>query len=212
MPTVTVRGSARADVDPDRVRLTVLLSADGADGPEALAGVTSRSAAATEVLDAYELLARRPAGVSVQPRWNDRGEVTGQTAQRLVVVEARADGPLGELLARLVDVPGTTVQGAEWLVDDTNPARSRLREAAVGDALSRAGDYARAAGLRLGALDRIAEPGLGEPIPVGGMARSGAKLAMSLDTDMGGGPVLELEARPVPIFTEIDVRWALLDA
>ena len=210
MPTVTVRGSARADVDPDRVRLTVLLSADDASAVAALRGLALRSAAAEEALDAYELLARRPAGVSVQPRWNERGEVAGQTAQRMLVVEARADGPLGELLGALVAVPGTTVSGAEWLVDDANPARSRLRGAAVADALARAGDYARAAGLRLGALDRIAEPGLTEPVP-GGLARAAQMEQVSLAADMGGGPVLELESRPVPIFAEVDVRWALLD-
>ena len=214
MPTVTVRGTARADVDPDRVRLTVLLSAEAAAGPEALSGLAARSAAAAEVLDSYDLLARRPAGVSLQPRWNERGEVTGQTAQRVVVAEAGADGPLGELLTRLVAIPGTTVSGADWLVDDGNTAHSRLREAAVADALARAGDYARAAGLRLGAIDRIAEPGMTEPFPGGGGSfRMAAKAeAVSLGMDMGGGPVLELEARPVPVVAEVDVRWALLDA
>lgn len=214
MATVLVRGSASADVDPDRVRLTVTVAAEAAAGPAALAGLAERSAAAEAVLAGYELLARRPAGVSLQPRWGQNGEIVGQTAQRTLVVEAAAGGPLGELLTRLVDVPGSTVAGAAWLVDDTNPAHARLRAAAVADARARATDYAQAAGLRLGALDRITEPGLGGggPEPAGWVALSAkASRFAAEDAGGGGGPVLELRPEPVPVTAEVDVRWALLD-
>ncbi|HEX6754556.1 MAG TPA: SIMPL domain-containing protein [Mycobacteriales bacterium] len=212
MATVLVRGSARAEVEPDRVRIAVTVSADAAAGPEALALLAERSAAAEGVLDAADLLARRPAGVSLQPRWGQQqGEIVGQTAQRTFVAEAAAGSPLGELLARLVDVPGTTVAGAEWLVDDANPAHSRLRAAAVADAHARAADYAQAAGLRLGALDRVAEPGLTEPGPHVWVPQSARALGFAGDTAGGGGPVLELRPQPVELTAAVDVRWSLLD-
>lgn len=213
MATVTVRGTAEAEVEPDRVRIVVAVTAEAADGPAALAGLVERSAAAGAALDATGdlLLGRRPAAVSLQPRWSPTGEVSGQTARRTVVVEARAGGPLGELLARLVDVPGTTVADTAWLVDPGNPAHARLRAAAVADARDRAAVYAEAAGLRLGALEWIAEPGLtrpGDPPRSGWLPQSAE--AMARDAGGGGGPVLELRPEPVTVGVEVDVRWALL--
>lgn len=209
MATVTVRGQAEADVEPDRVRLVVSVRAEAPDGPTALADLAGRSAGVTAALDGAGdlLLLRRPASVSLSPTWSQTGEVTGQAAWRRVVVEARAGGPLGELLAALVAVPGTTLEGTEWLVDPGNPAHAQLRAAAVLDARDRAVDYARAADLRLGALEWITEPDAGraEPLPLGMRA-----VQMSKGMDAAGGPVLELAPEPVAVGAAVDVRYALL--
>jgi uncharacterized protein YggE len=214
MATVTVRGRAEIDAEPDRVRLVVAVRAEAAAGAEALAMVAERSAAADEALDGFGelLLVRRPAAVTLTPVWSDSREVpggqtiTGQAAQRVVVVEARAVGPLGELLAAIVAVPGSTVQSTEWLTDPGNPVHARLRAAAVVNARERAADYAQAADLRLGALDWIAEPEVrpGDP----GIGFRAAK--MSARMDEGEGPVLELRPEPVPVEVSVDVRYALL--
>jgi uncharacterized protein YggE len=213
MATVTVRGRAEADAEPDRVRLVLAVRAEAVSGAEALATVAERSAAADEALDGFGelLLVRRPAAVTLTPIWSDSRDmaggqtITGQAARRVVVVEARAAGPLGELLAAIVAVPGSTVESTEWLADPGNPVHARLREAAVADARERATDYARAADLRLGALEWITEPGL-RPGDPGFFVQAKALGRM----DEGGGPVLELRPEPVPVETSIDVRYALL--
>jgi uncharacterized protein len=211
MATVTVRGRARTEAEPDRVRLVFAVRAEAVAGTEALAMLAERSAAADEALDRFGelLLARRPAAVTLTPVWSDNGglpgpqTVTGQVARRVVVIEARAAGPLGELLAAIVAVPGSAVEDTEWVVDPGNPVHRRLRAAAVVDARERAADYAGAAELRLGALESITEPDVraGEPV---WMAQ---KLSRSLD---GAGPVLELRPEPVPVEATVDVRYALL--
>lgn len=210
MATVTVRGRAEIDVEPDRVRLLFVVQAEAAAGAEALAMVAERSAAADAALDAAGdlLLLRRPAAVTLSPVWSDRREVTGQAARRAVLVEARARGPLGELLAAIVSVPGATVESTEWLVDPANPVHARLRADAVTDARARAADYAQAADLRLGALEWITEPEVrpGEQ----GWVPQRAQAFVSDSFGGGAAPVLELRPEPVPVGAAVDVRYALL--
>jgi uncharacterized protein YggE len=207
MATVTVRGRAAEDVQPDRVRLVFATQAQAVTGAEALAMVAERSAVADTALDGAGgmVLLRRPAAVTLSPVWSDSREVTGQSARRVVVVEARAAGPLGELLAALVAGPGSTVQSTEWVVDPENPAHARLRAAAVDDARERAADYARAAELRLGALEWITEPDVRSGDPGWTMAK-----AASLGFAGEAAPVLELRPEPVPVGASVDVRYALL--
>ncbi|HEY6747901.1 MAG TPA: SIMPL domain-containing protein [Mycobacteriales bacterium] len=211
MATVTVRGRAEAETEPDRVRLVFAVRAEAVAGAEALELVAERSAAAEEALDRFGelLLARRPAAVTLTPIWSESRElggqtITGQVARRTVVVEARSAGPLGELLAAIVAVPGSAVEGTEWLVDPDNPVHRRLRAAAVVDARERAGDYAGAAELRLGALESIAEPEVrpGEPV--------WTAQKLSFRSADAAGAVLELRPEPVPVGVSVDVRYALL--
>ena len=213
MATVTVRGRAGADAEPDRVRLVFGVQAEAATGAEALALLAGRSAAADEALDGFRdlLLVRRPAAVTLSPIWSDPGQsgaqtITGQAARRAVVIEARAAGPLGELLAAIVAVPGSTVESTQWQADPGNPVHARLRAAAVTDARERATDYAQAADLRLGGLEWITEPEVRPNDPGFGFARAKALSG----PDFGSGPVLELRPEPVPVEVSVDVRYALL--
>ena len=209
--TVTVRGQAYGDVEPDRVRLQIGVQAEAATAAEAFALLGPRSAAVDRALgEAGDLvLLRRAGAVRVHQLWSPSGTAAGYAARRSVGVEARTGGRLGELLSALVAVPGTAVDGTEWVVDPGNPAHSRLRSAAVGDARTRATDYAAAAGLRLGALESITEPGLAGPPGVFAEAVPMAA-RMAEDGGGGGGPVLELRPEPVPVSASVDIRYALL--
>lgn len=205
MATVTVRGQASADVEPDRVVLELAVQADAATSEEALALLAPRSAALDRALSGFADLLVRPAAVWVTPLWSPAGQPAGQSARRSVAVEARADGPLGDLLAAVVAVPGSSVARTRWVVDPGNAAHSRLRAAAVADARARAVDYARAADVRLGALEAITEPGLTDtPAPFEMVARA------VQDPGGGAGPVLELRPEVVTLTAAVDVRWALL--
>jgi uncharacterized protein YggE len=208
MATVAVCGRADADVPPDRLRAVLVAQADAVTGADALALVAERSAAVDAALDAVGdlVLLRRPAAVTLSPVWSDHREVTGQAARRAVTVEARADGPLGELLVGIEAVPGTTVTSTEWVVDADNAVHGRLRAEAVQDARARAEDYARAAELRLGALESISEPE-GRPGEPGGWVQARAFAANGFDDS---SPVLELPPEPVAMGAAVDARYALL--
>lgn len=205
MATVTVRGRAELDVEPDRVRVVLVVQAEAAAAAEAVAQLAARSRSLDAALDRTDLLLRRPSAVTVGPLWSRDGEPVGQAARRAVTVEARAGGRLGELVAAASGVPGGTVESTEWVVEAGNPVHGRLRALAVADARQRAADYAAAAGLALGALERISEPGLSEGSP-----QWVPQSLMRAKADGAGGPVLELRPEPVPVHAEIDVRYALL--
>ena len=207
MATVTVHGEAAADVPPDRVRLQVAVQAEAATAAEALTGLTGRAAELDRLLAAAGelVLLRRPSTVTVQPTWSPTGG------------RQRPDG------AAVDDGGGRARRGAGLAA---GPARRGARRDAGGHRLGgrpgqpgappaagrrgrrRPGprqDYAQAAGLRLGAVEWIAEPGAGRP-PEPGRARRGRVRSL----DASGGQVLELRSEPVAVVAAVDVRYALL--
>lgn len=214
MAGVTVRGTARREVQPDRVRLALSLTAEAERSDQALAELTRRSEMLDRVLDGAgdAVLGRRPSGVHVGPSHDRRGQERGQRAVRSVEVEVRASAAPGELLAAAVAGPQAAVSGARWTVDDDNPAHAELRAAAVIDARARAEVYAKAAGMRLGGLDWLAEPGLGaaardrdavEP-------ERGARMMAAAESADDGQAVLDLRPEPVPVTASVEARYLLL--
>lgn len=214
MAGVTVRGAARRDVEPDRVLLSLTVSAEAERPADALAELTRRSQALDRVLDSAgaAVLRRRPSSVSVGPSYDRRGQPRGQRAGRTVEVELRAAAAHGELLAQAVAEPRAQVSRTLWTVDDDNPAHAELRAAAVADARARAEGYARAAGLQLGPLDWMAEPGLGArdrdtPEPQAGVRTLAAAGGQPLED---APAVLELLPEPVALTAAVEVRYTLL--
>lgn len=211
MASVTVRGHAQGEADPDRVRLTLSLEARAAQADGALGDLAARSAALDRVLDdlGEAVLLRRPSSVTVGPWYSNRGQEQGHVARRSLTVECRADGPLGDLLARAVEA-GASVAGTQWIVEPDNPVHAELRAAAVVDARARAKVYAEAAGLRLGSLDWLAEPGLA---PGPGERRATAeRMSLMAGAEHGGESdrILELHPEPVPVAASIEASYALL--
>jgi uncharacterized protein len=212
MASVTVRGSAEREVDPDRVRITVTVEGEAAEADQALADLAERSAALDELIEqaGEAILARRPSSVSVGPTYDRNGQVRGQTARRTVTVEARPVGQLGELLARAVDVAGTSLGGMQWLVEPGNAVHASLRAEAAADARMRAEVYAEAVGMRLGQLDWIAEPGLGTgPPPEPGLPRARTMLAAAME-QADSSRILDLQPEPISVTAEVEARYALL--
>lgn len=213
MAGVTVRGSAQREVEPDRVRLTLSLEARAEQADAALRDLAARSAALDGALDALGdgIVLRRPSSVSVGPWHSPRGQEQGQVARRSLTVEARAGGPLGDLLARAVSA-GATVGGTQWVVEPGNPAHGELRAAAVADARRRAEVYAEAAGLRLGPLEWLAEPGLGPGRQERGETGTYAMGRMAFAAEAGGeaSRVLELRPEPVVVSAAVEAGYGLL--
>lgn len=218
MAGVTVRGTARRDVEPDRVRLTLSLSAEAERADDALAELTRRSRVLDRVLEeaAGDVLRRRPSSVWVGPSYDRRGQQRGQQATASVDVEVRAGGAPGELVARAVAEPRARVSSMQWAVDDDNPAHAEVRAAAVVDARARAEVYARAAGMRLGVLDWVAEPGLGarnrDPAEAEHRVAAVAHRAAGPESAEDGRSVLDLSPEPVPLTAAVEARYTLLPA
>lgn len=214
MATVTVEGSAARDVEPDRVRVTLGLESVHAEVRPAVDDLAHRSAVLDAVLDDLgdDVLARRPSSLRVAPRHRygpDGPRLIGQAAQRTVVVELSSSGSIGSVLARVATELGARVLGTDWLVDPANPAHAELRAEAVADARGRAEAYAGSAGLRLGALETLAEPGLLDiPRPTArGMVAMAAPESAGDDQPL----VLELRPDPVHLVAAVHATYGLLE-
>ncbi len=213
MASVIVRGAAEREVDPDRLRLTLAVEAEAAQADQALADLADRSAALDRVIEQAgdAVLARRPSSVSVGPAYDRNGQVRGQTARRTVTLEARPAGPVGELLARAIEVPGTNLGGMQWLVEPRNPVHAALRAEAAADARARAEVYADAVGMRLGQLEWITEPGLRQGRPPDDGARPEARMALAATMDRADSTrILDLQPEPVTVTAGVEAGYALL--
>ena len=172
MSTVTVTGSARAAVAPDRALVRVTLTHLAPQASAALDAVSGQATALGELLDRLGIERRDWAtgGVVVneESEWrDDRSVVVGQraTATASITVRDIAGETLGVLLRDVVDGVGARVDTMSWVVDDQNPARIELMAAAARDARVRADAYAAALGLAVSGVDAVSEQPLGDPEP-----------------------------------------------
>ena len=94
---------------------------------------------------------------------------------------------LGELMRRAVEVAAADLGGPWWRIAPENPAHDDARVQAAGDARRRATAYAVALGLRVGAVVRITEPGLGpDRSAFGGIvAAQSARATSDVDVEAG---------------------------
>jgi uncharacterized protein len=170
MATVTVRGVGEARTSPDEASVTLTIEAIEQKAAAALAKVAERTQAALELCDTLgiEPAARVTAGASIaehgehdrEGRWQHRG----YRAWNQIVVRVGAAPVVGELIAGGVD-RGAQVSGPAWTIAPNNPARVEACKEAALDASRRAGAYADALGVRVGALVSIRDPGTGIPPP-----------------------------------------------
>ncbi len=180
---VSVRGEARAVVDPDSAVLSAAISVTAASRPDALsrAGDRLRSLEADlATLGGAPLrvdTTRAPLTWSAQSmsthdehgqdertgQWGPTGRISAVVGIRITVRAFDLLDDLGALLARQVSLD---VNHVGWRVDEDNPGWPRVRADAVRAAAVRAADYAAALGGVLDSVEHLADAGLmghGEP-------------------------------------------------
>src|SRR5262249_35711090 len=99
--------------------------------------------------------------------------LTGYSVSNQVSVTIRQIDKVGDVLDRVVAAGATDAGNIAFLVSDPSKALDQAREAAIADARRKAEVFAKAGGVRLGAVQWITEDaGSGTPVPV--MARAAA--------------------------------------
>jgi uncharacterized protein YggE len=206
MATVTVRGVGEARTSPDEASVTLTIEAIERKAAAALGKVAERTEAALQFCDALgiEPAARVTAGASIaehgehdrEGRWQHRG----YRAWNQIVARVGEASVVGELIAGAVD-RGAQVSGPAWTIAPDNPVRvEACREAAL-DARRRAGAYADALGVRVGALVSIRDPGTGAPPPPRPMRMA------AMDT--GAVEALPVEAGEQLVTAAVEVEFQL---
>lgn len=172
--TVSVGGEGSASAAPDMATLAVAVEATQPTAKRALA---AQSAAAEAVLDAVRKQGVADRDVQTESlslnalyQHNDRAgsKLTGYQAGQSFSIRIRDLGGTGAVVEAVTRAAGDAVRlnGVAFDVADPSALRARAREAAHADARSKAEQYARLSGHRLGRLVSLTETGGGTHRPV----------------------------------------------
>jgi uncharacterized protein YggE len=183
---ISVRGEALLTVEPEVVDLTVVVTTQAKDRREAFERLVKRNDEVLGLLRSYGDSVERieSSGVAVHPEVRRSGrEEKVRAYSGAVRMEVRiADfAVLGEIVARVADLDAAHIEGPHWRLRRTSPVYRKARTRAVGEARTRAEDYAEALGSRITGLIELADSGLMQSERV--RASPAARLARS-----PGGP------------------------
>lgn len=214
---LTVQGTARAELDPERATLRFSVAADGPDRAPVVDAVTASLATASE-----QLGSRHSAGavvtwsvdqlsVTTQRPWTNDGtqapKVHRASASGRAVLET-ADAA-AELVDALAADAAVTIDSVEWSLTDASLARAQadVRTHAVADALGKAVVLAAAVGRAGVDAVALADPGMldGSAGGVGPQPRFERAMAMSMDAGSPGG--FSLRPQPIVIDVAVDARF-----
>lgn len=171
LPTVlTVHAEARVERAPDLAEITAGVTTIA---PTAAAASRSNAEQMARVIAAVRA-ARignadlQTVGLSLQPQYNyqDRQapRLTGYQASNSVLVRLRDLPRAGDVIDALVTAGANQIGGPTFRISDEDRALDTARTAAVAKARARAELYARAAGLHVARIARIAEGGAEPPV------------------------------------------------
>lgn len=200
---IEVTGNGTASGPPDLVLLDLRLQRD-ADG---VADALNQVSAATEAMlgaarEGHGLRTSRTQGLGVNPRFDQTGNpAAGFTAWTQVRLELDGTERVGDLIPALAAASGDamSIDNLSLGMADPEPLLQRAREAAFGDARSRAEQFATLAGRTLGTVLAVVDSPEIAPGPWGRQA------AFAKDTASG----MPIEAGEHSVTATVTVRWAL---
>jgi uncharacterized protein len=160
-PSITVEGTASADVAPDTVvvRFGVVVERSGAAD-----AMRANSKAVADAIAQVKAEGVKPEDIAttnatLTPEMSPSGKtaprVVGYKAENQLEVRLRPVDKAGEILGHLVDKGINAVESVAPLISDDTALRDRLRADAARDARRKAEIYAAALHLTLGPVTRI---------------------------------------------------------
>lgn len=213
---ITVQGSARAELEPERGTLRFTIASDGPDRASVVATVTA-SLDATAALIAARHAA--PAGslvswsidqltVSAQRPWTNDGTQAALVHRASATGRAELTSPAAaaELADDLAADPLVMIDAVEWSLTDDTLARTQaeVRTRAVDEALGKAEVLAAAVSRPEVEALALADPGMldGSTGPAA-PPRFERAMAMAMDA----GPGFSLRPQPIIIEVAVDARF-----
>jgi len=186
---ITVTGTGTAYGTPDMAVIEVGVSVYGADVRTALAEADASMNAVREAVVAAGVAAEdiRTTSLNVwrDERTNQDGEIVIDRYQvsHSYQVQVRDVEQVGEVLAAAVDAGANYIGGINFTIADPQALATEARALAMDDAASKAGQLADLAGVALGAVTAISEPGPG----FNGAYPSAARYDMAAQSSVEGG-------------------------
>lgn len=185
---LTLTGVGIVQAEPDMASLQLGVATEARTAAEAL---DENSAATGEILTLLSEIGIerediQTSNLSLQPLWDSRSSgspsrLVGYRVDNTVGLTVRSLGDLGVILDDLVASGANQLYGLSFGVQEPGPLEDDARRAAIKEAQRKAAIYAEAAGVTLGALLSISEPGAARSAPVDmpmiEMARSAVPVA-----------------------------------
>ena len=203
---ITVTGSGTAEAVPDMAMIQMGVMFEDANPELALAQVSEAATAITERIKAMQIAPRdvQTSDLSLNPVWNNRSSssgseprVSGYSASIQVRVRVRDLDKLGEIIAAVVSDGANRFGGLQFGLQYPDPVLEAARRNAVKDGKARASLYAQAAGVKLGKLLSITEPGTASG--PGQMMMEMASMGRAADVPVSAGE-LSLSAQVTMVF------------
>lgn len=198
---ITVVGEGQVEAVPDMAMITLGVTHEASEAVEAMEQVSQRTA---NILDRLTTLEVDPTDVqtsrfSLNPVWSNRNsstgarpEISGFAASNAVTVRVRELTSLGQILDAVIADGANTFNGLQFLVQDPKPLQDEARRRATADAMDRAAQLAKAAGVTLGSVQSISELGGGaQPVRMemaamrdGGVPIAAGEVSMTASVSM----------------------------
>ncbi len=167
--TITVNGHGTVTVVPDTADLSTGVQATAETATAALETVGTNSQALVDTLQGVGVAEDdiQTSGLSLWPTYgNDGQRITGYQASTSVTATIRDVDQVGAVIDALKGFVGDelTINGISFSYDDPEAVLAEARTAAIANATTRAEQYAAAAGVEVGAIVRIVEGSVSDPV------------------------------------------------
>lgn len=184
---VSGRGSVHAEPDMATIRIGVVT--EDANVQHALSANTAATAKVVSELQAASIDKKdlKTSNFSIYPQYRperdseSRHQISVYRVSNTVTVTIRDIAKLGEILTRAVAAGSNQINGPSFSISDPEKYLNEARKKAVENAMAKAQAYAAAAGMRLGTILEMREPGLPAPAFAATLARSAAAAPVPIE-------------------------------
>ena len=136
--------------------------------------------------------------ITNQPKQGESPKITSYRVSNQLNVTIRKIDDVGKILDAVVAAGANNIYGISFSIDDPTPYQQQARAAAVKDAMDKASQLAKAAGITLGKVISINEGGA-SPVPI--FRSAAAPAALSADVPIATGQM--------EISVSVDMRFAI---
>jgi uncharacterized protein YggE len=190
-PVIQVTGTGSIQVEPNVAAIRVGVTTEEATVQDAVShNVTATQKVIKELEGAgIEKKDLKTSNFSVYQQYRTDGETKRQVlnyrVSNTVTATIRDTAKVGEILTKVVAAGSNQISGPSFSISDPEKYVNEARKRAVENAMAKATAYANAAGLKLGAVVEMIEPGSSAPVY----------------TSHAAGAVRGMAAAPVPVET-----------
>jgi uncharacterized protein YggE len=215
-PSISVRGEATIEVDPEIAVVSAALMARDTDRHRAVDLLTRRHSRVMALLKGHGGAIEKieSGAVNVHPEFKP-SKIGGKIKERIAGYIARGSVEvtvgdftiLGDLVAGLASEEMVAVSGPWWRLRPGSPVHRQARLAAAQDALRRAREYAEAFGGRVAGLSEVADGGLltdtRQPVRMRAMAAGGAAIQAAEQEE------LDFEPAKQTVRAQVEARFTM---